>query len=151
MTWSARWSTPRSTATADDDSLIHESLLILIGGDETTRHVLSGGMLAPPEHPGQLERLRADPGLLPVAVEEMLRWESPIKDMVRTTASRSSCTARGSRWCGRSCRYIPRRTGTRRSSTGRDVRRGADAQSSLAFGFGAHFCLGNELARVELL
>ena len=67
----------------DHDSLIHESLLILIGGDETTRHVLSGGMLALLEHPRQLERLRADPGLLPVAVEEMLRWVSPIKDMVR--------------------------------------------------------------------
>ena len=69
----------------DHDSLVYESLLILIGGDETTRHVLSGGMLALLEDPPQLERLRADPGLLPVAVEEMLRWVSPIKDMARTT------------------------------------------------------------------
>ncbi|HEX9623496.1 MAG TPA: cytochrome P450, partial [Streptosporangiaceae bacterium] len=69
----------------DQLSLIHESLLILIGGDETTRHVLSGGMLALQEHPDQLKRLQADPSLLPVAVEEMLRWVTPIKNMVRTT------------------------------------------------------------------
>ncbi|HVB43675.1 MAG TPA: cytochrome P450, partial [Streptosporangiaceae bacterium] len=69
----------------DQASLIHETLLILVGGDETTRHVLSGGMLALQEHPDQLAALRSDPSLLPVAVEEMLRWVTPIKDMVRTT------------------------------------------------------------------
>ena len=69
----------------DDDSLVHESLLILIGGDETTRHVISGGMQALLAHPDQRERLAADPdGLMPGAVEEMLRWVRPIKNMART-------------------------------------------------------------------
>jgi len=69
----------------DDDTLIFETLLILIGGDETTRHVLSGGMEALLAHPEQLAALQREPSALPRAVEEMLRWVSPIKNMVRTT------------------------------------------------------------------
>ena len=69
----------------DDDSLVHETLLILIGGDETTRHVISGGVEELLAHPDQVARLAADPaGLMPGAVEEMLRWVSPIKNMART-------------------------------------------------------------------
>ena len=69
----------------DDDSLVHETLLILIGGDETTRHVISGGVEELLAHPDQLAQLSADPaGLMTGAVEEMLRWVSPIKNMART-------------------------------------------------------------------
>ena len=69
----------------DDDELIHESLLILIGGDETTRHVISGGMYELLRNPDQFEAAApADPSLLDRAVEEMLRWVSPIKNMART-------------------------------------------------------------------
>src|SRR5579863_2040374 len=62
----------------DDDSLVYESLLLLIGGDETSRHVISGGMEALLRHPAQFEDLRGDRELLPGAVEEMLRWVTPI-------------------------------------------------------------------------
>jgi cholest-4-en-3-one 26-monooxygenase len=111
----------------DHDSLIHESLLILVGGDETTRHVLSGGMLALLQRPAQLERLRADPGLLPAAVEEMLRWVSRSRTWSAPRPARSSCTARGSRRARRSCWCTRRPTGTRRSSPGRrrSTRRGS--------------------------
>src|SRR5208337_2270800 len=68
----------------DESSLIYESLLILIGGDETTRHVISGGMYELLTHPEQHELLAADRSRLPLAVEEMLRWVSPIKNMART-------------------------------------------------------------------
>ena len=68
----------------DEGSIIYESLLILIGGDETTRHVISGGMYELLRHPDQLSSLAADRSLLPAAVEEMLRWVSPIKNMART-------------------------------------------------------------------
>ena len=67
----------------DEASIIYESLLILIGGDETTRHVISGGMYELLRHPDQLKALATDRTLLPVAVEEMLRWVSPIKNMAR--------------------------------------------------------------------
>ena len=68
----------------DHESLIHESLLILLGGDETTRHVLSGGLYQLVVHPDQLRALVEHPDRIPVAVEEMLRWVSPVKTMGRT-------------------------------------------------------------------
>ncbi len=67
----------------DDAELNMESLLILIGGDETTRHVISGGVGQLLAHPDQRDRLAADPALMPGAVEEMLRWVSPIRNMAR--------------------------------------------------------------------
>ena len=69
-----------------DNELLMESLLILIGGDETTRHVLSGGMYELLRHPEQLQALARDPSRIPAAVEEMLRWVSPIQNMARTAA-----------------------------------------------------------------
>src|SRR4029079_10211632 len=68
----------------DDESIIQESLLILIGGDETSRHVMTDGMLALLEHPDQLAILRDDPATIEAGVEELLRWVSPIKNMART-------------------------------------------------------------------
>jgi cholest-4-en-3-one 26-monooxygenase len=135
----------------DQDSLIHETLLILIGGDETTRHVLSGGMLALQEHPDQLRRLQHDPRQLPLAVEEMLRWVTPIQNMVRTTTR--DVEIRGQRIplgsevlllypsANRdpSIFTLPDRFDTTRNPN-----------PHLAFGFGTHFCLGNQLARLEL-
>src|SRR4029077_7125269 len=67
-----------------DDELVHESLLILIGGDETTRHVISGGVYQLLVNPDQKQKLVDDPSKIPTAVEEMLRWVSPIKNMART-------------------------------------------------------------------
>ena len=67
-----------------EESLVMETLLILIGGDETTRHVISGGMHQLIAHPDQHEQLRRGEADLAVAVEEMLRWVTPIKNMNRT-------------------------------------------------------------------
>jgi cholest-4-en-3-one 26-monooxygenase len=135
----------------DQLSLIHETLLILIGGDETTRHVLSGGMLALFEHPRQRERLQADPSLLPVAVEEMLRWVTPIKDMVRTTTR--DVVLRGEA-IGAGAEVMLLYPSANRDEAVFDRAATFDAgrvvNPHLAFGFGAHFCLGNQLARLEL-
>jgi cytochrome P450 family 142 subfamily A polypeptide 1 len=135
----------------DQDSLITETLLILIGGDETTRHVISGGMLALQEHPDQLARLRTNPAALAAAVEEMLRWVTPIKNMVRTTTRDVEVDGT----------VIPKDvevlllypSANRDESVftdpaAFDVSR--DPNPHLAFGFGSHFCLGNQLARIEL-
>ncbi len=135
----------------DQPSLIHESLLILIGGDETTRHVLSGGMLALQEHPDQLKRLQADPSLLPVAVEEMLRWVTPIKNMVRTTTR--DVELRGARIPAGAEVMLLYPSANRDEAVFADpgsFNVGRDPNPHLAFGFGAHFCLGNQLARLEL-
>jgi cytochrome P450 family 142 subfamily A polypeptide 1 len=135
----------------DHDSLIFESLLILIGGDETTRHVLSGGMLALLQHPEQLAALQADPARLTVAVEEMLRWVSPIKNMNRTAMRDIELHGVTIPEGAQILLMYP--SANRDDSVFDDpdtfdVTR--DPNPHLAFGFGTHFCLGNQLARIEL-
>ena len=136
----------------DDDSLVHETLLILIGGDETTRHVISGGVEELLAHPDQAARLAADPsGLMPGAVEEMLRWVTPIKNMARV-ATRDVELAGAHIRAGQELVLLY-------PSANRDEAVFDDPESfditrspnpHMAFGFGAHFCLGNQLARLEL-
>src|SRR3954452_8911732 len=67
-----------------DDEIMFEALLLLIGGDETTRNVTCGGMEEVLPHPDQMQRLADDRSLLGSAIEEALRWVSPIKTMKRT-------------------------------------------------------------------
>jgi cholest-4-en-3-one 26-monooxygenase len=136
----------------DDDSLVHETLLILIGGDETTRHVISGGMEELLAHPDQVTRLAADPaGLLPGAVEEMLRWVSPIKNMART-ATRDVELAGARIRAGQEILLLypsaNRDEAVFEDPEAFDITRSPNPH--MAFGFGAHFCLGNQLARLEL-
>jgi cytochrome P450 family 142 subfamily A polypeptide 1 len=136
----------------DDDSLLHETLLILIGGDETTRHVISGGVEELLAHPEQVARLAANPAeLMPGAVEEMLRWVTPIKNMART-ATRDIEFMGAQIEEGQELLLLY-------GSANRDEAVFVDPESfdigrspnpHMAFGFGAHFCLGNQLARLEL-
>jgi len=136
----------------DDDSLVHETLLILIGGDETTRHVISGGVEELLAHPDQVAKLAADPaGLMSGAVEEMLRWVTPIKNMARVATR--DVELEGARIkAGQELLLLY-------PSANRDEAVFANADTfditrspnpHIAFGFGAHFCLGNQLARLEL-
>ncbi len=135
----------------DDQSLIYESLLILIGGDETTRHVISGGMYELLRHPDQLEALRRDRELLPSAVEEMLRWVSPIKNMARTVTR--DVELHGQRLSAGQ-KLLLLYPAANRDHTVFDDPEHFDITRTpndhVAFGFGSHFCLGNRLARLEL-
>jgi len=135
----------------DDEEIVMESLLILIGGDETTRHVLSGGLHELLRHPDQVRLLRDDPSRIPVAVEEMLRWVSPIKNMCRTIVSDIS-------WYGAE---LPAgdKVMLLYESANFDAKHFDDPErfdisrspnEHLAFGSGTHFCLGASLARLEL-
>jgi cholest-4-en-3-one 26-monooxygenase len=136
----------------DDDSLVHETLLILIGGDETTRHVISGGVEELLAHPDQVARMSADPAaLMPGAVEEMLRWVSPIKNMART-ATRDVELAGARIQAGQELLLLypsaNRDEAVFEDPDSFDITRNPNPH--VAFGFGAHFCLGNQLARLEL-
>jgi cholest-4-en-3-one 26-monooxygenase len=135
----------------DDDTLIFETLLILIGGDETTRHVLSGGLLALLERPDQFAALKTDPARLPGAIEEMLRWVSPIKNMVRTTTREVTLGGVDLPEAAQLLALYPSANRDESVFTNPDdfdIAR--DPNPHLAFGFGTHFCLGNQLARLEL-
>ncbi|HLG00989.1 MAG TPA: cytochrome P450 [Acidimicrobiia bacterium] len=134
-----------------DDELVFESLLILVGGDETTRHVISGGMVALVTNPREREKLAVDPGLLPVAVEEMLRWVSPIKNMNRTLTRDIALSGRTLR-AGDKVLLLYESANFDEAQFDEpdqfDVERSPNEH--LAFGFGPHFCLGAALARLEL-
>jgi cytochrome P450 family 142 subfamily A polypeptide 1 len=135
----------------DDEELEMEALLILIGGDETTRHVLSGGMYQLLLHPEQRATLARDPARIPTAVEEMLRWVSPIQNMARTAARDVELRGQRIRAGEKAILLYP--------SANRDAAVFADPfrfdvartpNEHVAFGIGAHFCLGANLARLEL-
>ena len=125
-------------ARLDDHDIIFESLLILIGGDETTRHVISGGVYQLLVEPANWEALRADRSLLPVAIEEMLRWVSPIKNMARTATVDTRARRAAHRCGGASCCCCTRRpTATRPCSTTRSASTSRRTPNDhVAFGFG---------------
>ncbi len=135
----------------DDESIIMESLLILIGGDETTRHVITDGMLALLEHPGQLAILRDDPAAIDSGVEELLRWVTPIKNMARTVTRVVEIQGNTLHEGDQVILMYPaanRDPAVFRDPDRFDVRRTPNPH--LAFGFGPHFCMGASLARLEL-
>jgi cholest-4-en-3-one 26-monooxygenase len=135
----------------DDHEIVMESLLILIGGDETTRHVITGGAYQLLAERERWEALRDDRSLLPVAVEEMLRWVSPIKNMARTATADVELAGRSIRQGDKLLLLYPsanRDEDVFPDASTFDIRR--TPNEHVAFGFGTHFCLGASLARLEL-
>ncbi|MCX2712345.1 cytochrome P450 [Mycolicibacterium sp. J2] len=134
-----------------DDEIVMETLLILIGGDETTRHTLSGGTEQLLRHRDQWESLVADPDLLAGAIEEMLRWTSPVKNMCRTVTADTEFHGTQLR-AGEKIMLMFEAANFDESvfENPDEFRIDRNPNSHLAFGFGTHFCLGNQLARLEL-
>jgi cytochrome P450 family 142 subfamily A polypeptide 1 len=134
-----------------DEEILMESLLLLVGGDETTRHVMTGGMYELLRRPHDIEALARDPAGIPRAVEEMLRWVSPIRNMNRTATVDVEINGQQVKEGDRILLLYP--------SANRDESRFVDPMTfdiertpneHVAFGFGSHFCLGSSLARLEL-
>jgi cytochrome P450 family 142 subfamily A polypeptide 1 len=135
-----------------DDDIVFESLLLLIGGDETTRQVTAGGVELLLQHRDQMGRLARDPSRLPVAVEEMLRWVSPIKSMARTTTR--EVELEGVRLPSGAkvvLLYEAANFDARQFDEPDRFDSERDPNEHLAFGFGPHVCLGASLARLELV
>jgi cytochrome P450 family 142 subfamily A polypeptide 1 len=134
-----------------DEEIIMESLLILVGGDETSRHVISGGVYQLLADRTRWEALLADRSLLPSAIEEMLRWVSPIKNMARQATEDVVLAGQSIRKGEKLLLLYPsanRDEAVFEDPFRFDIRRSPNEH--LAFGFGPHFCLGASLARLEL-
>jgi cytochrome P450 len=136
----------------NDLELVAHFAQLMAGGNETTRNAFAGGMLALMEHPDQRQLLIDDPDLIPGAVEEVLRWHTPIIHMARTATCATEVA--GQEIEVDDLVVLWHVSGNRDAAAitdpdGFDVTRGRVSHSSFGGG-GIHFCLGNQLARLEL-
>lgn len=138
------------SGTLSDDELIANCILLLLAGHETTTNLIGNGVLALLRHPDQMERLRRDPGLAASAVEETLRYDSPVQatsrepfEAVDLFGVRFAAGVEVNTFFGAGNRDPEHFVDPETFDIGR-----AD-NSHIAFGFGTHFCLGAPLARLE--
>jgi cytochrome P450 len=126
-------------------------LMLALAGNETTRTAISGTMLALLEHPEQLERLRQDMDLLPSAINEALRWVTPVHHFRRTTTA--DVEIRGQKIPAGDKVVMFYNSANRDEDVFEDPFKfdiGRKPNDHLAFGHGEHYCLGAHLARLEL-
>jgi cytochrome P450 family 142 subfamily A polypeptide 1 len=132
-------------------AIIHEVGLFISGGAETTRTAISHGLRAFVDHPDQWEAMAADPSLVPGAVEEVLRWVTPLNNMFRRAIADDAV---GGQEIGRGDRIILLYPSANRDEAAFDdpfrfdIRR--DPNPHVAFGFGTHQCIGTHVARTSL-
>jgi cholest-4-en-3-one 26-monooxygenase len=125
--------------------------LLVEAGNETTRNAISGGLLAFSEHRDQWEKLRANPDLVPTAVEEILRWVTPIIHFTRMATEDGEVRGQQIR-AGEKVALIFA-SGNRDEEVFEDpfaFQVDRHPNPHLAFGFGEHFCMGAHVGRVEL-
>jgi cytochrome P450 len=126
-------------------------VIVVSAGHDTTKDAISGGLLGLIENPSELERLRQNMNLMPTAVEEMIRWSTPVKEFMRTAAE--DTTVRGVPIAKGESVYLAYVSGNRDEEVFDDPFRfdvGRDPNKHVAFGYGVHFCLGAALARMEM-
>jgi len=131
--------------------LLSYFFLLVVAGNETTRNAASGGLLALIENPDQLARLKADPSHVETAVEEIVRWTSPVNQFCRTAVADTELRGQKIRAGDAFCLFY--------GSANRDedvfdapdqFRIDRRKNPHVGFGIGEHFCLGASLARLEL-
>lgn len=125
-------------------------VLLATAGHDTTSSAISGGLHALLESPDQWARLSADPALVPTAVDEMIRWVSPVKQFMRT--ANEDTEVRGVRIAAGESVLLSYPAANRDEDAFDDPHTfdvGRRPNQHLGFGFGAHYCLGTHLARLE--
>jgi cytochrome P450 len=135
----------------DDAELAMFFFLLVIAGNDTVRSALPGGVLAFAQHPGAYQRLRAEPGLMTTAIEEVLRWHPPVLSFRRTAAQDTELAGRSIRRGDKVVVYHVSANYDERAFPSPytfDISR--EPNDHLAFGQGPHLCLGAHFARLQM-
>ena len=133
-----------------DEEIIANCIVTMVGGLETTTNLIANGMLSLLRNPDQMQRLRADPGVMPAAIEELLRYESPSQHTARLAPE--DTTLGGKQIKKRQAVIAVMAAGNRDPERFPDPDRldfDRPDNRHLAFGWAAHFCFGAPLARME--
>ena len=133
------------------DEVIAMIFLLMLAGHDTTANLIGSSALALIEHPGQAERLRVDPALMPTAVEELLRFTTPVpcgaaRTLLDDVEVDGTTMPKGSKVLGM---IISANRDEAIFERPDDLDLGREPNRHLTFAFGKHFCLGNQLARLE--
>jgi cytochrome P450 len=126
-------------------------IIVATAGHDTTSSSTAGGLLALLENPDQLERLRANPDLLPSAIDEMIRWSTPVKHFMRTATADYELRGKTIKKGDSLFLFYP--SGNRDEEVFDDPNQfniDRTPNKHLAFGYGAHVCLGQHLAKMEI-
>jgi cytochrome P450 len=134
------------------DAWIGNVILLIVAGSDTTRHSITGGLLALNRHPDQYEKLRANPALIESMVPEIIRWQSPVAHMRRTAQTDVELGGKRIRKGDKVVMWYV--SGNRDA----DVIESADSlvidrprpRQHVSFGFGIHRCVGQRLAEMQL-
>ncbi len=135
----------------DAVELLSYYFLLVVAGNETTRNAMTGGMLAFLENPGEWRKLQDNPGLLDCAIEEIVRWTTPVIQFARTATEDVELRGKTVRKGQSVCLFYA--SGNRDEEIFEDpatFRVDRDPNPHIGFGMGEHVCLGAHLARLEL-